>query len=159
MIQKRSATSDHWEVSDSSPWYIVSVVNTQLRTLMRVKESGRKVVLLHGRVCNSWFMSSALATCRHLSSPHCAMFSTVPGHTQGHSPYPGKAHSLGPSEHGVVIMTMVSLVGLGGWGLTASLASKWMPQGEPEPDHGQQGWTRQAGCCPLKVLADSKGTG
>lgn len=104
---------------------------------MRVKESGRKVVLLHGGVCNSRFMSSALTTCRHLSSLHSAMFSTVPGHTQRYSLYPGKAHVLGPSEHTVVIVTVVSLVGLGDWGLMASLALKWMLQGEPESDHGQ----------------------
>lgn len=43
------------------------------------------------------------------------------------------------------------------WELTASLALKWMLQGEPEPDHGQWGWAHRAGCCLLTVLGDRKG--
>ena len=36
-----------------------------------------------------------------------------PGHTQRHSPYPGKAHSLGASEHGVAVVAAVSPGGPG----------------------------------------------
>lgn len=157
MIQKRSITSDLWEQFLALPLGVVSVTNTQHRTLVRVKENGCKVVLLHGGACNSWLTSSLrpltgiCPACSVLCSP---WFLDTPKA----QPVPWKTHRLDPSGHRVVTVTVVSPGGPeGGWGLTASLPLERMLQGEREPGRGQRGGHSGQGSCMLTMLGDVKG--